>query len=168
MERISGKAWVFGDNINTDVIMPGQYLKLTAEEAAAHVMEGVDPDFPSKMQRGDIIIGGRNFGCGSSRESAPDALRLAGIGAVVSVFFARIFFRNAINVGLPAIECPQAVEIKEGDEIEIDLKHGMIYNKTQQTQYPITPYPPAILNILENGGLVNVLEKSLFSPKNDG
>ncbi|OUM90395.1 MAG: 3-isopropylmalate dehydratase [Bacillus thermozeamaize] len=154
-----GKAWVFGDNVDTDVISPGQYLKLTAEEVAKHVMEGADPEFAKKVQPGDIIVAGKNFGCGSSRESAPAALKYAGVGAVVAEFFARIFYRNAINLGLPVLECKQAKEIAEGDELEIDLEKGEIYNVTQNKTYSVTPFPPRILAILQAGGLVPLLEK---------
>ena len=160
-----GKAWVFGDNVDTDVINPGQYLKLTAEEAAKHVMEGADPDFAKKVQAGDIIVGGKNFGCGSSRESAPAAIKYAGVGAVVAEFFARIFYRNAINLGLPVLECKQAREIAEGDELVIDLEKGAIHNLTQNKTYGVTPFPPRILRILQAGGLVPYLEKEWKSSK---
>lgn len=159
MMKRRGKAWVFGDNVDTDVISPGQYLKLTAEEVAKHVMEGADPEFAKKVQPGDMIVAGKNFGCGSSRESAPAALKHAGVGAVIAEFFARIFYRNAINLGLPVLECKQAKEIAEGDELEIDLEKGEIYNLTQNKTYKVTPFPPRILEILQAGGLVPYLEK---------
>lgn len=154
-----GRAWVFGDNVDTDVISPGQYLKLTAEEIAAHVMEGADPEFAKKVQPGDVVVAGKNFGCGSSRESAPAALKYAGVGAVIAEFFARIFYRNAINIGLPVLECKQAKEIAAGDELEIDLEKGEIRNLTQNKTYQVTPFPPRILEILQAGGLVPYLEK---------
>ncbi|OJF17231.1 MAG: 3-isopropylmalate dehydratase small subunit [Bacillaceae bacterium G1] len=154
-----GRAWVFGDNVDTDVISPGQYLKLTVEEIAQHVMEGADPEFAKKVQPGDVVVAGKNFGCGSSRESAPAALKHAGVGAVVAEFFARIFYRNAINIGLPVLECKQAKEIQPGDELEIDLEKGEIRNLTQNKTYQVSPFPPRILDILQAGGLVPYLEK---------
>src|SRR5919206_4720472 len=118
---IRGRAWVFGDDVSTDAIVPGKYLKLTdLKEVAPHVMEGVDPDFASKVQPGDIVVGGRNFGTGSSRESAPGALKEAGGSCLVAGFFGRIFFRHALNFGLPAVECPEATPIQMGDELAID------------------------------------------------
>lgn len=161
MKVIRGRVWVFGDNIDTDMITPGQYLKLTPEETARHVLEGADPDFPSRIRPGDIIVAGKNFGCGSSRESAPTSIKLAGIGAVVAVFFARLFFRNAINVGLPVVECPEAKKIRQGDVIEIDLEKGVIHNISQHQTYKTTAYPKIVMEILENGGLVNLLERKL-------
>lgn len=159
MIEIKGKVWRFGDNIDTDVIVPGQYLKLSGEEAAEHVMEGVDPQFKEKISAGDIMVGGTNFGCGSSRETAPAAIKHAGIGAVIAVFFARIFYRNAINIGLPVFECPQAEEIQEGDQLEINLEKGEIYNITQQKTYKATPYPEKIMQIISSGGLMSMLSK---------
>lgn len=161
MNNIKGQTWKFGDNIDTDKIVPGQFLKLELNEAAEHVMEGEDPEFKSKVKPGDILVAGKNFGCGSSREFAPAALKEAGISAVISVFFARIFFRNAINIGLPAIECPDASKINEGDEIEIILNKGQIKNITQNETYYSTLLPDEITNILENGGLMNVLKKKM-------
>lgn len=161
MKSIKGTTWVFPDNVSTDMISPGRYLKFPAEEAAKHIFEGYDPDFPSKFKPGDIVVGGRNFGSGSSRESAPAAIKLAGIGAVVAVFFARIFFRNAINLGLPVIECKEAVRIQEGDEIEIDFDKGVIRNLTRDETYGTTVYPPQVQNIINHGGLVNMLEQQL-------
>lgn len=166
MMRSKGKVWKFGDNIDTDIINPGQYLKLSGEEAAKHVMEGVDPGFYSKISKGDIIVAGKNFGCGSSRESAPAAIKHAGISAVIAVFFARIFYRNAINLGLPVIECPRAEEIQEGDELEFDLEKGIIKNHTQNKTYEATPYPKEIITILKSGGLLPMLEKK-FGKKNE-
>jgi 3-isopropylmalate/(R)-2-methylmalate dehydratase small subunit len=161
MKVIKGKTWVFPDNVSTDMINPGRYLKFSAEEAAKYVFEGIDPSFPLKFKAGDIVVGGKNFGCGSSRESAPHAIKLAGISAVIAIFFARIFFRNAINLGLPVIECPEAYKIKEGDEIEIDFEKGKIYNHTRNESYPISIFPPQVQEIIEQGGLVNMLEKKI-------
>ncbi|MGG1398078.1 3-isopropylmalate dehydratase small subunit [Bacillus salipaludis] len=161
MQKIKGKTWVFPDNVDTDMINPGRYLKLSADQAAKHIFEGIDPDFPSKFEAGDIIVAGKNFGCGSSRESAPAAIKLSGISAIISVFFARIFFRNAINLGLPVIECKEATRIEEGNEIEIDFENGVIYNLTKNESYSTTIYPPYIQEIINHGGLVNMLEQKL-------
>ncbi|TGC08018.1 3-isopropylmalate dehydratase small subunit [Methanolobus halotolerans] len=152
MERIiKGKAWVFGNDIDTDVIIPGKYLRTTDMQVFAdHAMEGVDPDFPQKVQKGDIIVAGDNFGCGSSREQAPLALKHAGVSCVVAKYFARIFFRNAINVGLPLIEAD--VECQEGDEVEIDLLEGTVEVNGQTCQG--NKLPDFLLEILTDGGLV--------------
>ncbi|KKM10115.1 3-isopropylmalate dehydratase [Clostridiales bacterium PH28_bin88] len=158
---IRGRVWKFGDNINTDVIAPGKYLKLSNQEMAQHVMEGIDPELPRKIKPGDIIVGGDNFGCGSSRETAPAAIKYAGVGAVVARFFARIFFRNAINLGLPVLECPQAHKIHQGDELEIELETGLIKNLTQGTQYQATRLPLHIMEIVTSGGLVPYLEQEI-------
>jgi 3-isopropylmalate/(R)-2-methylmalate dehydratase small subunit len=158
---IRGKTWKFGDNINTDLIAPGKYLKLSNQEMAKHVMEGIDPTLPQKIKPGDIIVGGSNFGCGSSRETAPAAIKYAGVGAVVARSFARIFFRNAINLGLPVLECPQIGEIEPGDELEINLESGVIKNLTQGTTYQATRLPAHIMKILNAGGLVPYLEREI-------
>jgi len=148
---IKGKAWVFGNDIDTDVIIPGKYLRTTDMQVFAdHAMEGVDPDFSNKVQKGDIIVGGDNFGCGSSREQAPLALKHAGVSCVVAKYFARIFFRNAINVGLPLIEAD--VECEEGDELEIDLLEGTV--KVNGKTYQGNKLPDFLLEILTDGGLV--------------
>ncbi len=148
---IKGKAWVFGNDIDTDVIIPGKYLRTTDMQVFAdHAMEGVDPDFSKKVQKGDIIVGGDNFGCGSSREQAPLALKHAGVSCVVARYFARIFFRNAINVGLPLIEAD--VECEEGDELEIDLLEGTV--KVNGKTYQGNKLPDFLLEILTDGGLV--------------
>lgn len=148
---ISGKVWKFGDNIDTDVIIPGKYLRTTDMSVfASHAMEGIDPDFPHKVQNGDIIVAGRNFGCGSSREQAPLALKHAGIACVVAESFARIFFRNAINVGLPIIEAKP--DCNEGDTIEIDLGEGTV--KCKNNTYPGSKLPGFLRDILADGGLV--------------
>ncbi|UTR12056.1 3-isopropylmalate dehydratase small subunit [Evansella sp. LMS18] len=167
MSKFSGRSWTFGDNIDTDVIVPGQYLKLTAEEVANHVMEGVDESFSTKVKQGDIVVGGKNFGCGSSRETAPAALKHAGVSAIISVFFARIFYRNAINIGLPVIEIKEAKEINEGDELVVNLKEGRVCNLTQNKVYYANPYPDMIIDILEHGGLLPLLKKSFGKTKNN-
>ena len=151
INRISGKVWIFGDNVETDVIIPGNYLRNTEMNVfASHVMEGIDPEFTKKVKKGDIIVAGRNFGCGSSREQAPLALKHAGIACVVAESFARIFFRNAINVGLPIIEAK--IECNEGDSIEIDLGNGIVKNNDRT--YPATKLPDFLREILADGGLV--------------
>ncbi|VVB88114.1 Isopropylmalate/citramalate isomerase small subunit [uncultured archaeon] len=151
INKISGRVWKFGDNIDTDVIIPGKYLRNTDMKVFAdNSMEGIDPGFPKKVKQGDIIVAGRNFVCGSSREQAPLALKYAGIVGIVAESFARIFFRNAINVGLPIIEAK--IECEEGDMIEIDLENGSV--KTGDKTYPGTKLPDFLREILADGGLV--------------
>ena len=161
MEIIRGRVWKFGDDINTDVIAPGKYLKLPNEDMAKHVFEGIDPELPGKIKPGDIVVGGANFGSGSSRESAPAAIKYAGVSAVVAVFFARIFFRNAINLGLPLLECPEAHKILQSDELEIDMKNGVIRNVTQGQVYKASRLPEHIQQLIGVGGLVPYLEQEL-------
>jgi len=161
MGEISGRVWKYGNNVNTDFIIPGRYLKLTITEAAAHIMEGIDPNFVRQASPGDVIVGGSNFGCGSSREAAPAALKEFGVSAVVAPFFGRIFYRNAINVGLPVIECAQADEIKQGDQVIIDFERGMIQNLTQERAYKTTALPTHIMTILQAGGLLPHLKQTL-------
>jgi methanogen homoaconitase small subunit len=156
LNRISGRVWKFGDNIDTDVIIPGKYLRTTDMNVfASHVMEGIDPEFPKKVKKGDIIVAGKNFGCGSSREQAPLALKHAGIACIVAESFARIFFRNAINVGLPIIETK--IDCAEGDIIEIDLGNGIV--KNHDITYPATKLPDFLRGILADGGLVEHRKK---------
>jgi methanogen homoaconitase small subunit len=148
---ISGKAWVFGDDVDTDVIVPGRYLRTKDVRIwAEHVMEGLDPKFARKVAKGDVLVAGRNFGCGSSREQAPLALREAGISCVVARTFARIFYRNAINVGLPVMEAE--VECREGEVVEVDLSAGTV--KIGERLYCGNRLPDFLLEILEDGGLV--------------
>ncbi len=156
---ITGRVWKFKDNIDTDVIIPGKYLRTTDMSIfASHVMEGIDPLFSQKVKKGDIIVAGKNFGCGSSREQAPLALKHAGVTCIVAESFARIFFRNAINVGLPIIEAK--IECKEGDYIEIDLGKGII--KNNEKIYPATKLPDFLLDILADGGLVKHRKKVML------
>ncbi|GAQ24441.1 3-isopropylmalate dehydratase small subunit [Tepidanaerobacter syntrophicus] len=152
-----GKAWVFGDNIDTDVIIPARYLNTTdPKELAAHCMEDIIPDFTQKIKPGDIIVAGNNFGCGSSREHAPLAIKSAGISCVVASSFARIFYRNSINIGLPILECPGCSEkIKTGDELEIDTDSGTIKNITSGEIFYARPFPEFIKGIISAGGLMN-------------
>lgn len=154
MEKIKGKVWKFRDCIDTDVIIAGRYLRtFNPKDLAKHVMEAEDPNFSQKVQKGDIIVAGENFGCGSSREQAPVAIKTAGISVVIAKSFARIFYRNAINIGLPIITAD--LDVEEGDVVEIDIEKGIISNVTNNTTVNIKPFDPTMLNILENGGLVN-------------
>ena len=156
-----GFAHKFGDNVDTDVIIPARYLN-TADhkELAAHCMEDIDKDFTRKVKPSDIIVAGLNFGCGSSREHAPIAIKAAGVSCVIAKTFARIFYRNAINIGLAILECEEASEkISEGDEIAIDFDTGVITNLTKNETYQAQPFPPFIQNIIQKGGLLNSIAK---------
>jgi 3-isopropylmalate/(R)-2-methylmalate dehydratase small subunit len=157
---MTGKAWKFGDNISTDLICPGRlfHLRSNLPELAKHVLEDADPDFASKMSEGDFVLGGRNFGLGSSREHAPTIIKLAGVQAVVAKSFARIFFRNCINVGLPAIEL-DTDQVDEGDELEVDLAAGVLYNRTRATELSFPPLPDVMRTILNDGGLAAHIKK---------
>jgi 3-isopropylmalate/(R)-2-methylmalate dehydratase small subunit len=160
--EIMGKAWKYGDNINTDVIFPGKYTYTLTdpEEIAAHALEDLDPSFAGGAQTGDVIVAGRNWGCGSSREQAATCLKWAGVGAVVAESFARIFYRNAINNGLPAIVCPEAVvAIEAGQAVMIDLGAGEI--RSPAGVFLFEPYPPSVQKILSDGGLIPHLQGSL-------
>jgi 3-isopropylmalate/(R)-2-methylmalate dehydratase small subunit len=151
--HITGRVWKFGDNVDTDAIIPGKYLVLnSSQDLAKHAFENVRPDFASQVIKGDIVVAGENFGCGSSREHAPLALK-ENVGIVIARSFARIFFRNAIDIGLPVVEC-DTTEIEDGDILRVDLEKGNIYNETQKKEYAISPFPPFIRNIIEAGGLV--------------
>lgn len=156
----NGKAWKFGDNISTDLIAPGRlfHLRSNLPELAKHVLEDADPEFPTKVQQGDFVVGGKNFGLGSSREHAPTIIKLAGVSAVVASSFARIFYRNAINVGLPVIQCDTA-DIETGDELEVDLAEGTVKNVTRGFTLTFPPLPGIMRTILEDGGLVGHLQK---------
>ena len=152
---MAGRSWKFGDDIDTDAVIPGRYLVINdPEELARHAFEGVRPEFAKKVQTGDIVVAGTNFGCGSSREHAPLALKGAGVDAVVAKSFARIFFRNAINIGLPLFVCADANEIDDSDTLEIDMADGIIYDKTDGRCYKTTPLPPFLQDIVEAGGLI--------------
>jgi 3-isopropylmalate/(R)-2-methylmalate dehydratase small subunit len=150
------RAWRFGDDIDTDVIIPARYLTSSDEkELGLHALEGLDPSFANEVRLGDVVVAGRNFGCGSSREHAPLALRGAGVSVVVASSFARIFFRNAINTGLPVLVCPEAVEATEtGDDLDIDVSSGTIFNATKEMRFAARPHPEFVLEIIERGGLV--------------
>ncbi len=166
MDKITGKVWNFGANIDTDVIIAARYLNSSdPEHLAKYVMEDADPDFPNKLQKGDIIVAGENFGCGSSREHAPIALKAAGVAAVVAPSFARIFYRNAFNMGLPIFELPQASEIKEGQEISIDLDAGKIENNSINKTYEFIPIPDFMQKLIAAGGLINLAKEEIASEK---
>jgi 3-isopropylmalate/(R)-2-methylmalate dehydratase small subunit len=158
--KLTGSAWKFGDNISTDLICPGRYFHLRSNlpELAKHVLEDADPDFAEKMKEGDFVVGGSNFGLGSSREHAPTIIKLAGVSAVLAKSFARIFYRNAINVGLPLLEC-DTDKIDEGDELEIELSEGVIKDKAKGIELKAPPLPKAMINILNDGGLVSHIAK---------
>lgn len=155
-----GKAFKFGDDISTDHIAPGRlfHLRSNLEEFAKHVLEDADPEFASKMQKGDFVVAGNNFGLGSSREHAPQIIKISGVKAVLAKSFARIFYRNAINIGLLAIECDTDL-ISTGDELELDLKKGIIKNVTKNSEIAFAPLPDVMIKLLEDGGLVEHVKK---------
>ncbi|MHB1355789.1 MAG: 3-isopropylmalate dehydratase small subunit [Anaerolineae bacterium] len=153
---IIGQVWKYGNNVDTDAIIPARYLNTTVEaELASHCMEDIDPTFAREVKPGNIIVAGTNFGCGSSREHAPVAIKACGIGCVIAESFARIFFRNAINIGLPILECAQAAqETQFGQSLEVDLGNGIIRNVSTGRTYQATPYPPFMLELIAAGGLI--------------
>ena len=157
----NGKAIKYGDNVDTDVIIPARYLNtIDKKELASHCMEDIDRNFVNKVEAGDIMIAGNNFGCGSSREHAPIAIKESGISLVIAKSFARIFYRNSINIGLAILECPEAAEsISEGDKVEADLDKGIIYNRTTGESFETKPFPEFIQKIIENGGLVESIRR---------
>lgn len=157
---LKGKVWKFGDNISTDLICPGRYFHLRSNlpELAKHVLEDADPSFPQKVKTGDFVVGGKNFGLGSSREHAPTIIKLAGVSVVLAKSFARIFFRNSINIGLPVIEC-DTDKFNEGDELEIDLEKGIVKDKTNGVELNVPALPKGMINILTDGGLVAHIKK---------
>lgn len=156
-----GRVFKYGDNVDTDVIIPARYLNTASHaELAAHCMEDIDKDFVKKAQPGDIIVATKNFGCGSSREHAPIAIKASGISCVIASTFARIFYRNAINIGMPILECPEAAEdIQGSDEVSVDFDTGVITNLTTGKTYQAQPFPPFIQNIIAKGGLLNSIAK---------
>jgi len=171
---LQGRAFCFGDHIDTDVIIPARYLtSFDPVKLAAFCMEGVDPTFAASVQPGDFVVAGENFGCGSSREHAPLALKGAGVGCVIAASFARIFHRNAINVGLPIVVCPEAFSMSEpGDLLSVDLHAGVIENRTRGGVYQAQRYPPFLLALIEAGGLIpytrSKLESTPRSARGDG
>ncbi len=161
--KIKGKAWKFGENIDTDVIIPARYLNTSdPKELARHCMEDADPEFVNKIRPGDIIVAGKNFGCGSSREHAPIALKAAGVGCVIAPSFARIFYRNSFNMGLPIFESREAAEaIRQGDELEVDGDTGQITDLTTGQKFKAQPIPPFMQQLISDGGLIpHVLKKN--------
>ncbi len=156
-----GTVHKYGDNVDTDVIIPARYLNTSShKELAAHCMEDIDKDFVSRVKEGDIIVAQKNFGCGSSREHAPIAIKASGVSCVIASTFARIFYRNAINIGLPILECDAAAkEIQSGDDVEVNFDTGVITDHTTGKTYQAQPFPPFIQNIIKAGGLLNSIEK---------
>jgi 3-isopropylmalate/(R)-2-methylmalate dehydratase small subunit len=161
--KIKGSAIKFGNNVDTDVILPGKYLILIdTQELAKHALESLDTTFPEKAKKGVIIVGGKNFGCGSSREQAPIALKYAGVKCVLAESFARIFFRNAINIGLPVIECKGiSTAVETGDELTVDFEAGKIENISKRKKFQVSKLPPFIIEILADGGLIENLRRRL-------
>jgi 3-isopropylmalate dehydratase small subunit len=158
---IRGRVWKYGNNINTDIISPGQYMSLSIEKQAEHAMEAIDPEFAKKISPGDILVAGDNFGSGSSRETAPLVLKHLQVGAIVSNFFARIFYRNSINIGLPVVEMGNTSSIEEGDEIEINLLEGKVRNLTKGTEFESTKLPEHLIEMVSVGGLEAYLAKRM-------
>jgi len=163
--NFNGKAIKYGDNVDTDVIIPARYLNtINKKELASHCMEDIDKDFVNKVAEGDIMVAGSNFGCGSSREHAPIAIKESGISLVIAKSFARIFYRNSINIGLAILECPEASEnIKDGDKIEADLDNGIIYNRSTGESFKTNPFPEFIQKIIANGGLIESIRNGVIS-----
>lgn len=160
---VKGKVWKYGSDVDTDVIIPARYLNTSdPAELARHCMEDIDATFAKEVKAGDIIVAEDNFGCGSSREHAPISIKAAGISAVIANTFARIFYRNALNIGLPILECPEAVKgISKGDEVEIDLARGIIKNITKNESYQAAPFPDFMQELIKSGGLVNYTKELL-------
>ena len=161
--KLKGKVFKYGDNVDTDVIIPARYLNSSdPEDLAAHCMEDIDENFADEVSEGDIIVGGKNFGSGSSREHAPLAIKYAGVSCVVAESFARIFYRNSINIGLPILESPEAVRATEaGDELEVDIDQGEIKNLRTGESYQAEPFPPFMQEIIKDGGLIEHVKKEL-------
>ena len=160
--KAEGRIFRYGDNVDTDVIIPARYLNTSdRKELASHCMEDIDSTFVSSVKEGDIIVAGRNFGCGSSREHAPIAIKESGISCVIAATFARIFFRNSINIGLPILECPEAAEeIKAGDSVSVDFSTGVITEETTGKEYKAEPFPPFMQRLIEAGGLVPYIKEN--------
>lgn len=157
---VEGEVFKYGDNVDTDVIIPARYLNTQdAKELASHCMEDIDPKFALKVKQGDIIVGGSNFGCGSSREHAPIAIKASGVKLVIAKSFARIFYRNSINIGLAILECEQAESINRGDFLKVNLDNGEILNLTKDETYKVKPFPEFIQNIIKNNGYINSVKR---------
>ena len=161
MSQEPRRAWVFGDNLDTDALAPGQYMKLSLPELATHCLEGVRPEFASQVRPGDIVVAGRNFGCGSSREQAPQALLQLGVACLIAPSFAGLFHRNALNLGLPALVCAEASSIQQDDQLAWDAATGRITNHTQDRTLQAAPIPAFLLEMLAAGGLMPHLEAQL-------
>ncbi|MCK8816160.1 3-isopropylmalate dehydratase small subunit [Natroniella sulfidigena] len=161
--EIKGQVWKYGDDVDTDVIIPARYLNTSdPKELAKHCMEDIDEDFVDKMSNGDLIVAEDNFGCGSSREHAPLAIKAAGVSCVIANSFARIFYRNSINIGLPILECPEAVAgIAEGDQVEVDVDSGLIKNLTKEEEYQAAAFPEFMQELIDAGGLVNYVREKV-------
>jgi 3-isopropylmalate/(R)-2-methylmalate dehydratase small subunit len=161
--QFEGRTWRYGDDINTDVLIPARYLNTSdPAELAKHALEDLDENFVKEVRAGDMIVAGKNFGCGSSREHAPIAIKAAGVSCVIASSFARIFFRNSINLGLPILECPEAVEHAEaGDVLQVDLTAGTIVNTTNGLTYQATPFPEGVMKIIRAGGLMNSIKEEV-------
>ena len=159
--KLKGKVFKYGDNVDTDVIIPARYLTSSdPENLAAHCMEDIDENFAEEVEEGDIIVGGKNFGSGSSREHAPLAIKYAGVSCVVAESFARIFYRNSINIGLPILECPEAVKATEqGDQLEVDIDKGVVTNLRTGESFEAEPFPPFMQEIIKDGGLIEHVKK---------
>ena len=162
--KYTGNAIKYGDNVDTDVIIPARYLNTSDHsELASHCMEDIDKTFVSRVKQGDIMVAGQNFGCGSSREHAPIAIKASGVSVVIAKSFARIFYRNAINIGLAIVECPEAAEgISEGDNVEADLDNGIIRDLTTGREYKTAPFPEFVQKIIENGGLMQAIANGVI------
>ncbi len=163
MENAKGTAFKYGDNVDTDVIIPARYLNSSdPAELATHCMEDIEAQFVKRVQKGDIIVADKNFGCGSSREHAPIAIKASGVSCVIAETFARIFYRNAINIGLPIVECPEAARnIEAGDVVEVDFDNGMIYDRTKNMEFRGQAFPPFMQKIIAAQGLVNYINESV-------
>lgn len=161
--QIKGSIYKFGNDVDTDQIIPARYLNTTDPlELAAHCMEDADPEFAGAVQPGAVMVAGKNFGCGSSREHAPIAIKAAGVSCVIASTFARIFYRNAVNIGLPILECPEAASaLQEGDTVTIDLANGMIRNLTRPGEYQAVPFPSFMQEIIRQGGLINYVQERM-------
>ena len=168
--EISGRVWKYGDNIDTDAIVPARHLNVSdPQELAAHCMEDWDPSFAKEVKAGDIIVAGANFGCGSSREHAPVAIKASGISCVIAATFARIFFRNAINIGLPILECPEAAAaIQPGETVDVDLASGTIHRVATGEVFQSTAYPPFMLELINAGGLIEYTRRRLHPEQSNG
>jgi 3-isopropylmalate/(R)-2-methylmalate dehydratase small subunit len=161
--KVKGTVFKYGDNIDTDAIIPARYLNTSdSKELAKHCMEDIDPAFVEKVKQGDIIVANKNFGCGSSREHAPIAIKASGVSCVIAGTFARIFYRNAINIGLPILECEEAAKnIEQGDELEVDFRAGIIHNLTENLTYKVEPFPEFMQEIIKADGLINYIKKNM-------